>query len=83
MNKDSKQDDHLIICPKCKSTNLTLTELWKNHSIQFQYKKGKIIRDGTFEVGDPYKVEALCNQCSHEWRLRNVIQVSDVTPHIA
>ncbi len=71
------------VCPKCKSTNLTLTELWKNHSIQFQYRNGKVIGEGNLEPGYPYKVEAFCNECNHEWRLKKVTQIIDVSEHIA
>lgn len=71
------------VCPKCKSSDLTLTELWKNHSVQFYYKNGEIVGKGNLEPGDPYKVEAFCNDCSHEWRLKGITQISDVSQHIA
>lgn len=77
------QNVRQCVCPKCKSTDLTLTELWKNHSIQFQYRNGKIIYKGNLEPGDPYKVEAFCNDCNHEWRLKKVTQITDVSEHIA
>jgi hypothetical protein len=70
------------VCPKCKSSDLLLTELWKNHSIQFDYKNGQIVSKGNAECGNPYKVEAFCNKCKHEWRLKGVIQISEVSNHI-
>lgn len=71
------------ICPKCKSTELTLTELWKNHSVQFYYKDGNISGKGNLECGEPYKVEAFCNNCHHEWRLKGIVQISQISQHIA
>ena len=70
------------VCPKCKSSDLILTELWKNHSIQW-HLNGETLGKGNAEPGDPYRVEAFCNECNHEWRLRGVTQITDVFPHIA
>lgn len=70
-------------CPKCKGKQLTLVELWKNHSINFDYDSGKIIGDGNLEVGAPYKVEANCNKCNHRWTLKGVKQITDIVQHIA
>ena len=70
------------VCPKCKSSDLILTELWKNHSIQW-HLNGETLGKGNAEPEDPYRVEAFCNECNHEWRLRGVTQITDVFPHIA
>lgn len=70
------------ICPKCKSSDLILTELWINHSIQW-HLNGETLGKGNAEPGDPYKVKAFCNECNHEWRLRGVTQISDVFPYFA
>jgi hypothetical protein len=66
-------------CPKCGSLNLKLVECWKDHTIDFEQHGGFVnINDGALEPGEPYKVEAKCN-CGHKWRLRNVLQIGDIT----
>ena len=75
---DSRPAVRRCVCPRCRKADLTLTELWRGHSVQFSYKDGKIVGKGNLEVGDPYKVEAFCNDCNHEWRLKRVTQISDI-----
>lgn len=62
-------------CPKCKSKKLRLVELWKNHAVVWDV--GCSYDEGILEQGDPYKVEAQCQECGHAWTLRGVTQVSE------
>ena len=71
-----------IKCPKCKKSELVLSELWMNHSVRFIYDNGEIIVDGNLEPGDPYRVEAFCENCGHSWKLRNVTQVTDIIKNL-
>lgn len=65
-----------IICPKCKSNNLLLVEVWSQHTITWDQIDGKFDKeDGSLEMGDPYKVEANCKECSHIWKIRKAIQI--------
>lgn len=67
-----------VKCPKCKSVNLTLIELWRNNSIEWEQTDGKFNRrDGNIEPGDPYKVEAKC-ECGHRWSIRGALQIGDI-----
>jgi len=68
-----------VKCPKCKSTNLWLSEVWKNHGIQWEQVNGKIEKsDGNLEPGDPFKVCAECSNCKHRWTIRGASQIDDV-----
>jgi len=51
--------------------------------ITFDYNEGMIVGKGNLEVGNPYKVEAFCNNCNHEWTLKGVTQIVDVSYNIA
>lgn len=83
MNKETNPTfDNRCVCPKCKSTDLILTEVWENHSYHFFYKNGDIVGKGVLEPGDPYKVKALCNDCYHKWCLDGVTQISEISQHI-
>ena len=65
-------------CPKCGSTDLQITEVWEGHTITWEQIDGKMDRnEGNMEVGDPYKVQGLCN-CGHRWTLRNAFQIDDI-----
>jgi hypothetical protein len=66
------------ICPKCRKSNLTLTEVWRGHSTEFNYLNGKINNNRANEVGNPYKVMATCNECNYYWKLKGVTQVTDL-----
>jgi hypothetical protein len=69
-------------CPKCKSKNLQLIELW-THSItwdQTEEAGGLTSTEGDLNPGDPYRVDALCKQCNYAWRLRGVTQITDLYP---
>ncbi len=67
-------------CPRCKSMELCLVELWKNHSIEFeQSDQGEVDwTNGNLSEGEPYCVQACCNSCNHKWTLRGVQQVIDL-----
>ena len=58
-------------CPKCGCKDMTLTELWRDHSIQFTLINGDL-RGGIMEPGDAYRVEAECSKCHHEWKLKGI-----------
>lgn len=66
-------------CPKCKSQNQVLQEIWKNHWIEWEVINGKFDRqDGYLEMGDPYKVVARCKDCKHVWTTRGALQIDDI-----
>lgn len=60
-------------CPKCKSQDVVIVELWKNHGIVWFYGDG--FDDGILDAGEPYKVEGSCRNCSHKWKFREIIQI--------
>lgn len=67
-------------CPKCKSRNLSLIELWRGHTIQWEQVNGEFDRDdGILEPGDPYKLEAKCKECGHKWTISKATQIDYVT----
>lgn len=68
-----------VNCPKCRSNNLYLIEVWKDHTIQFDSISGQFDEtDGVLEPGNPYKVEAKCKACNHQWTIRKSVQISDL-----
>lgn len=68
-----------IRCPKCKSQNLTVTELWKDHCIDWDIDNGVFDKnDGSLNPGDPYKVVAKCKDCKHRWSIRGAQQIYDI-----
>lgn len=68
-------------CPKCKSINLTLVEVWHGHEIVWEQLNGEFDRnEGILEPGDPYKVEASCHKCLHHWTARGILQIDDIIP---
>lgn len=79
MDKTKKIVHSKAKCPKCKSNNLCLIELWKNHGISWIQKNGKFdIKDGALEPGDAYKVIGCCNNCYHRWTLKGCLQITDI-----
>lgn len=69
-----------VKCPKCKCSDLFLIELWKDAAIYWEQTKGSFDeKDGTLEPGNPYKVEARCKNCDHQWKVRGALQIHDVT----
>jgi predicted nucleic-acid-binding Zn-ribbon protein len=68
-----------VKCPKCKSANINLIEVWSGATITWEVADGKFDRNyGNLESGDPYKVEAKCSNCGHQWRVRGAIQITDI-----
>ena len=60
-------------CPKCKSQNVELIEIWE-HAISW-LPDDNYFEHGDFFFNDPKKVEGNCLDCGHRWRIRNVVQV--------
>lgn len=66
-------------CPKCKSKELIVNEVWKGHSVQWEQHNGVIdIKSGNLESGDPYKVQCVCKKCEHRWTARGITQITDL-----
>ena len=67
-------------CPKCKEIPMTYNEIWVDHAISFDVSTdGTISNEGqcTF-YGNPSHVIAHCI-CAHEWRLKGVCCIDDLT----
>lgn len=65
-------------CPKCKSRDIWVNEMWKDHSITWMCVDGNFISDGNMEPGNPYKVEGGCSKCLHKWTFRGARQIYDI-----
>ena len=75
--------DRIVICPRCKSKQLEISELWKDHSISWvQDRNGLTAKKGYLNPGDPYRVEAACLECSHTWKIRGALQITDIYPSL-
>lgn len=61
-------------CPRCKSREVRITEIWIAHTIQWNY--GDAYGAGTLEPGYPAKVRGQCRACDHAWTLRGVNQIN-------
>jgi phage FluMu protein Com len=78
MNKQELAETN-VRCPKCKSANLSLLELWKDHSITWEQLDGKInLNEGCLEPGYAYKVQGKCYKCKHAWTVRTANQITSV-----
>lgn len=65
-----------IKCPKCKSINLTLCEVWQGHTINWEHIDGEFdVQDGALEMGDAFKVQAFCHKCKNAWTIRKALQI--------
>ena len=61
-------------CPKCKSQEVELIEIWDATIV---WSPGNPYdRKGDLECGDPKKVEGHCLSCEHRWTFRGIIQVN-------
>ncbi len=60
-------------CPKCKSQNVELIEMW-TATISWLPDE-PYANEGDLTPGDPTHVEGRCLACEHKWRIRNVVQV--------
>jgi len=53
-------------CPKCKSTDLLIQEMWTGHFIEWDQTKGIFDRnDGILGPGSPSSVWGKCKKCKH------------------
>lgn len=68
-----------IKCPKCKSLDLILIEIWIGHSIEWVQENGEFDRnDGNMEAGFIDHVDSKCIKCSHSWRIRKAKSIDDI-----
>lgn len=69
-----------VKCPKCRSKDLFLDEIWKDSAIQWEQINGQFDQnDGVLSPdGSPYKIEARCKKCNHRWRIKGATQICDV-----
>jgi hypothetical protein len=68
-----------VVCPKCKSKDLFLIEIWKDSGITWEQIGGKFDRnDGVLEHGGPYRVEARCKKCDYYWKIKKVTDIHEV-----
>ena len=68
-----------LICPKCKSKDLYIREIWHGHLIEWKQTNGIFdINDGNSDVGNPAFVEATCIGCDHSWKVRKAIQITGI-----
>ena len=59
-------------CPVCRSIPSRYIEFWTGHSIAFCAVNGAPEEMGNMEPGEPDRVDACCDRCGHQWRLRGV-----------
>jgi len=65
-------------CPKCRSNDLVACEITEA-SMLFEIKAGVMRRlSHTDEFGGIVGVELTCSRCSHHWKPRGAIQVTDL-----
>lgn len=70
-----------VRCPKCKSNNLQLIEIWEGHTISWEQEDGKFdLNNGAQEPGGPYKVQGRCRGCDHWWTIKGIRQIHYVIP---
>jgi RNA polymerase subunit RPABC4/transcription elongation factor Spt4 len=68
-----------VKCPKCKSNDLLLTEVWYGSTITWEQFKGEFDKkNGILEPGDAAKVQACCYKCDHRWTVRGVKQITEI-----
>jgi Zn finger protein HypA/HybF involved in hydrogenase expression len=67
-----------IRCPKCRSADLSLTEVG-DVSLTWHVKGGSFDRSkGYRDYGSLHTVFGNCTKCDHQWRLKRAIQITDV-----
>lgn len=65
-----------LVCPKCKSKDLFLIEIWVDMAIHWEQTDGKFDReDGALEPGCPHHVEATCKKCGKRWKPKSANQI--------
>jgi phage FluMu protein Com len=68
-----------VKCPKCKSIDVMIIEVWRGHTIEWEQLDGKFDRnDGVLEHGYSYKLESTCKKCKHTWTIRKATSIDDV-----
>lgn len=68
----------MMRCPRCRSTNLTATEITEA-LMQFRVRPEGITRvTHSDEFGDVIGVTMECAYCGHQWKPRSVRQMSDL-----
>ena len=71
--------NRIIKCPRCKSEEIELIEIWNGSSISFMLEGMMVdLNDGYKAYGYPVRVEAKCTDCEHQWKLRNITQITDL-----
>lgn len=66
-------------CPKCGSTYIAVHETHEEHGVtdfgQHEVYDGHIVPAGDFDFspGDSVRVEGICGDCGHEWRMRRSV----------
>lgn len=67
-----------IKCPKCRSRDLSLIEVGEV-SLTWHVENGRFDREeGWRDYGGALHMAASCKGCGHYWRLRGVLQITDV-----
>ena len=67
-------------CPKCGKLPGYYFEIWTGHRL-FDAENGiPSTETDDADPGDPTHVVAGCDNCGHEWRLRGVIQITELMP---
>lgn len=65
-------------CPKCHQRPIEYIELWRDHTMRFGVdEEGRPNEEGNLHDGAPYCVEAEC-ACGHRWRLKGILQITDL-----
>lgn len=66
-------------CPKCRGFVSHFSEIWDGHSIEFDADESERPEaEGVLCEGSPVKVIAHCAECGHAWRLRGVVQITEL-----
>jgi hypothetical protein len=69
-------------CPRCKSRDIILTETMEALT-SWEVVGGKLNReDGIHEFGSYVGLRGDCKNCSHGWRIRGAIQITDVVTEL-
>lgn len=66
-------------CPKWKAWPSQYIEVWTEHTIAFDVDdNGRPEQEGWTDDGQPSHVIACCSSCRHKWRLRGVLQITEL-----
>jgi hypothetical protein len=64
-------------CPDCNRHPCEYLEVWAGHTISFLANGGVPDHEGNMEDGSPTHVQASC-VCGKKWRLKGVLQITDL-----